>query len=66
LWYNAQKKLPAGDQDKMEPVPPHPGHQQAASSVLYTKSCKNSLVLLRMGEIIAPNMLSSLKLLIKL
>ena len=37
---------------------PHPGHQQAASSVLYTKSCKHSLVLLRMGEIIARNMLS--------
>jgi len=43
----------AGDQDE-----PHPGHQQAASSVLYTKSCKHSLVLLRMGEIVARNMLS--------
>jgi len=42
------------------------GDQQAASSVLYTTSCKHSLVLLRMGEIIARNMLSSLKLLIKL
>jgi len=31
---------------------------QAASSVLYTTSCKHSLVLLRMGEIIARNMLS--------
>ena len=30
----------------------------AASSVLYTTSCKHSLVLLRMGEIIARNMLS--------
>ena len=38
----------------------------AASSVLYTTSCKHSLVLLRMGEVIARNMLSSLKLLIKL
>ena len=47
-------------------IPPHPGHQQAASSVLYTTSCKYSLVLLRMGEIIARNMLSWLKLLIKL
>ena len=40
------------------PVPPHPGHQQAASSVLYTTSCKHSLVLLRMGEFIARNVLS--------
>jgi len=39
---------------------------QAASSVLYTTSCKHSLALLRMGEIIARNMLSWLKLLIKL
>ena len=40
------------------------GHQQATSSVHYTTSCKHSLVLLRMGEIIARNMLSWLKLLI--
>ena len=33
-------------------------HQQAASSVHYTTSCKHSLVLLRMGEITARNMLS--------
>ena len=39
-------------------VPPHPGQQEAASSVLYTTSCKHSLVFLRMGEIIARNMLS--------
>jgi len=39
---------------------------QAASSVHYTTSCKHSLVLLRMGEIIARNMLIWLKLLIKL
>jgi len=32
--------------------------QQAASSVLYITSCKHSLALLRMGEIIARNMLS--------
>jgi len=43
-------------------VPPHPGHQSAASSVHYTTSCKHSLVLLRMGEIITRNMLSWLKL----
>ena len=38
----------------------------AASPVLYTTSCKHSLLLLRMGEIIARNMLSWLKLSIKL
>jgi len=53
LWYNAPTMLPAG-------------YQQAASSVLYTTSCKHSLVFLRMDEIIARNMLSWLKLLIKL
>jgi len=43
--------LPAGDQDEVElEVPSHPGHQQATSSMLYTTSCKHSLVLLRMGE----------------
>jgi len=36
----------------------------AASSVYYTTSCKHSLVLLRMGEIIPRNMLSWLELLI--
>jgi len=41
-------------------------HQQAASSVHYTVSCKHNLVLLRIGKIIAWNMLSWLKLLIKL
>ena len=56
--YKALTMLPAGYQDEVEPVPPHPGHQQAASSVLYTTSCKHSLVLLRVGEIIARNMLS--------
>jgi len=48
------------------PIPHHPCHQQAASSVLYTTSRKHSLMLLRMGEIIVRNMLSWLKLLIKL
>jgi len=47
-------------------VKPQPGHQEAASSVHYTTSCKNSLVLLRMGGIIVRNMLSWLKLSIKL
>jgi len=42
------------------------GDLQAASSIYYTSSCKHSLVLLRMGEIIARNMLSWLKLLTKL
>jgi len=63
LWYETPTMLSAGDQDEAEP---HPGHQQAASSVLYTTSFKHSLVLLRMDEIIARNMLSWLKLLIKL
>jgi len=36
----------------------------AASSVHYTTSCKHSLALLTMGEIIARNRLSWLKLLI--
>ena len=36
--------------------------QQAASSVHYTTSCKHSLVLPRMGEIISRNMLNRLKL----
>jgi len=40
--------------------------QHAASSVFYTTSCKHSLVFLRMGKIIGRNMLSWLKLLIKL
>jgi len=40
---------------EVELVPPHPvtSRQQAASSVLYTTICKYSLVLVRMGEIIA-------------
>ena len=38
----------------------------AASSVLYTTSCEHSVVLLRMGEIIARNMFSCLKFLIKI
>jgi len=45
-------------------VPPHPGYRPAASSVHYTTSCKHSLVLLRIGEIIARNMVSWLELLI--
>jgi len=36
----------------------------AASSAHYTTSCKHSLVLLRMGEIIARNMLIWLEILI--
>ena len=63
LWCNAPTVLPAGNQDD---VPPHTGHQPAAPSVLYTTSCKHSLVLLRMDEIVARNVSSWLKLLIKL
>jgi len=40
------------------------GHRPATLWLLYTTSCKHSLVLLRMGEIIARNMLSWLVLLI--
>ena len=61
--------LPAGDQDEVELLITSAGdqdevelvitrHQQAVSSVLYTTSCKHSLVLLRMSEIIARNMLN--------
>ena len=56
LWYNAGGTT----------VAPHPCHQQATSSVHYTTSCKRNLVFLRMGETNARNMLSWLKLLIKL
>ena len=61
-------QFPADDQDQVElfTVPPDPGHQQAASTVHYTTSCKHSLVLVTMGEITARNMLCWLKLLIKL
>jgi len=55
VWYNELTMLPAG---KWDEVPPHPAYQPAASSMNYTKSCKHSPVLLRMGEIIARNMLS--------
>ena len=57
-WYNAPKKWPAGDKVEVELVPPQPCHQQATSSVHYTTSCKQSLVLPRMGEIITRNMMS--------
>jgi len=45
--YSAPTMLPAG-------------YRSAASSVHYTTSCKFSLMLLRMGEIIACNKLSCL------
>jgi len=44
--------LPAGDQDKVELQL----HLIGASPVHYTTSRKHSLVILRMGEIIARNM----------
>ena len=43
---------------------PHPVYRPAGSSVHYSISCKHSLVLLSMGEIIARNMLKWLELLI--
>ena len=51
--------LPAGSL-----AAPLPGYLPATSWVHYTTSCKQSLVLLKMGEIIARNMLSWLELLI--
>ena len=62
-FLNHLTKFPAGD---LVTSCWWPCHQQATSSVLYTTSCKHSLVLLRMRDIIARNMLSWLKLLIKL
>jgi len=41
-----------------------PAGRPATSPVHYTTSCKHSLVLLKMGEIIARNMLNWLELLI--
>jgi hypothetical protein len=58
LWYNAPTMLPAGNLDEVEQVPPHPGYRPAKSWLHYTTSCKHSLVLLRMGENIALNMMS--------
>jgi len=48
--FTAPTMLPAGDHDEVH----------------YTTNCKHSIVLLRMGEIIARNMLNLSKLLIKL
>jgi len=45
-------------------APWHPDYQLATSWVHYTTSCKHSLTLLKMGEIIVWNMLSWLELLI--
>jgi hypothetical protein len=42
-------------------IPPLPGSRLATSWVPYTTSCKHSLVLLKMGEIIARNMSSWLR-----
>jgi len=39
-------------------IPPFPGYRPATSWVHHTTSCKHSLVLLKMGGIIARNMLS--------
>jgi hypothetical protein len=52
LWYNAPTMLPAGSV---------PDYRPATSWVRYTTSCKHSLVLLKMGEIIARNMSSWLR-----
>ena len=63
LWYNATTILPLAG--SLGAFPPHPGYRLLASSWMrYAISCKHSLVLLKMGEIIARNMLSWLELLI--
>jgi hypothetical protein len=49
--------LPTGSLEAEE-VPPLAGYQPATSWVHYTTSCKHILVILKMGEIIARNMLS--------
>ena len=59
--YNAPMILHASEKVEVEP---EPCHQQATLPVHYTTSCKQGLVFLRMGEIIARNMLRRLKLLI--
>ena len=61
LWYKAPTMLPPGTQFHRIQVTSRQ-HRQC----FFTTSCKHSLVLLRMGEIIARNLLSWLKLLIKL
>ena len=61
LWYNAPTTLLTGSLDEVEP---HPGYRSAAWSVHCTTSCRHSLVLLRMGVVVARNMLSWLELLI--
>ena len=61
MWHNAPKMLPDGSLDA---VPPHPSYRPATSWVHYATSCKQNLVLVKMGEIIARNMLSWLELLI--
>jgi len=48
----------------LDAVPPHPDYRPATSWVHYTTSCRHSLLLLRMGETIARNMLNWLELLI--
>jgi hypothetical protein len=45
-------------------VPPFPGYRTVTSWMHFSTSCRHSLVLLKMGEIIAWNMLSWLELLI--
>jgi hypothetical protein len=47
--------LPTGNLDAVET---HPGYRPAALWVHYTTICKQSLVILKMSEIIARNMLS--------
>ena len=50
----------------MELVPPLLGHQQTASSVLYTTSCKHSLLLLRIRRNYIPKQVQLIELVNKI
>ena len=50
----------------VSPFPPHPGHQQAAPSVLYTTNCKHSLALPEDGRNYRPKHVELIEIVIKL
>jgi hypothetical protein len=50
--------LPAGSLEVEELIHLLPAYQPATSWLYYTTSCKHSLVILKMGEIITHNMTS--------
>ena len=55
LWYNALKKLPVGDQDEFHLILITSRQHRRC---IIPQAVNTDLVLLRMGEIIARNMLS--------